>query len=317
MIAAKKRKEPLMPVQASLELLNPERHEWACNFAENPAWHHADARSRGQDRRRVVDALQEKPRRKWVEDLYETVLLPPHKFIKKVPPLLVKNINEPDTKVPWGPWPDPFFVQTSATNMYGFLAAGKPRQIASPCVRRRMLDILFEGVLIDTGDHLLSPDAWAYRPNRWDAVRTVIGQVQSKVRRGRGRFWAKLDLKSFFPSIPWRLIRRALDSMGYPKDVIQRLMGLVEAPLVDIDGNLIPNSSGSQAGVRISGVLANMVLKELDELIRSTFGKSLGFWRYSDDIILVHEDRKTVEDAVRLVRRWCHNNGLRLKGVAP
>ena len=316
MTAAKKGKPGLMPFHASLELLVPERHEWACNFGENPAWHHADARSRGQDGLRVVDALRKKSKRKWAEDLYELVLLPAHEFVEAVPPLLVKTINEPKTRVPWGPWDDPFFTMTANTNTYGLLATGKARQVASPCVRRRMLDNLYEGVLIDTGDQMLSHDAWAYRPNRWDAVRTVIGQVQAKVRRGC-QFWSKLDLKSFFPSIPWCLIRRALRSMGYPKDFIARLMGLVEAPLLDIDSNPIPNSSGSQAGVRISGVLANIVLTELDVLIRSRFGKALGFWRYSDDIIFVHEDRKTVEHAVRLVRRWCQNNGLRLKAVAP
>lgn len=313
---ASKRPQKPGPADAMRLLLDPERHLAAADIAAHPAYHHADARSRGWDGRRLVDFYKSTTKSERAALIGQLVQLDPKSFAERVPPLLVKVINEPGKKVPWGPWGDPYFTETCDDDLYGLLGAEKPRQVVVPCPLRRMLDTLFTDVLVDTSDVLLQPCAWAYRPGRVDPVPRVIQEVRQAVREG-ARYWAKLDIKSFFPSMPWALIRSALTSFPfwYLDEFVERVMALVQTPLVDAKGNTIPNDSGSQAGIRISGVIANIVLWPLDVHVPEEF--DVRYWRYSDDIIILGHERHHVVGAVRFVRRWCQEQGLRLKGVAP
>lgn len=305
------------PSDAMRLLLDPERHLEAADLARHPAYRHADARSRGWNGQRLVDYYRGTSHSDRAATLGEFVRCSPKEFAEKIPPLLVKTIHEPGKRVPWGPWGDPFFEEKGDEDLHGLLGAEKARTVVVPCPLRRMLDTLVAGVLIDTGDHLLHPAAWAYRPGRHDAVPGMIEDVRQAVRDG-GRYWAKLDLKSFFPSMPWPLIRRALSTrpLSYPPEFVERVMALVEARLVNAAGETLPNQAGSQAGSQLSAIIANMVLWQLDTLVTHGF-RSVGYWRYSDDIIIVGRERHQATGAVRFIRGWCHQQGLQLKGVAP
>lgn len=304
------------PSDALALLQDEDRHLDAADLAGNPAYHHADARSRGHDGQRLVDFHRNTTKTERAAMLAELVSLPAKEFAEKIPPLLVKTINQAGVRAPWGPWGDPTFTQIGCEDWFGLLGSGKPRRVAIPCPTRRMLDTLFERILIDTGDHMVHRTAWAYRPGKHDAVPAVIKEVRRGVREG-GRYYAKLDIRSFFPTMPWKLIETTLSDppFSYPREFTQKVMALVMAPLVDEQGRAVPNTSGSQAGTRTSGVIANMVLRAVDDLVCQRFGNKVHYWRYSDDILIVGRNRDDVIGATRAVQKWCHENGLKLKGV--
>jgi len=304
------------PADALTLLLDHDRHLDAADLGGNPAYHHADARSRGQDRQRLVDLYRNTTKKERAAMLADLVGLPATKFAQKVPPLLIRTINQEGVRAPWGPWGDPTFTEIGNEDWHGLRGSGKPRQVAIPCPTRKMLDTLFESILVDTADHLLHRTAWAYRPGKHDAVSKVIKEVVRVVREG-ARYYCKLDLKSFFPSMPWRLIQQTLRDPPfiYQAEFVAKVMALVQAPLVDENGTVIANTAGSQAGTRISGVIANMVLRDLDELIDERFGNKVRYWRYSDDILIVGRHRDDVIAAVHVIQKWCREAALQLKGV--
>lgn len=301
------------PEDAMRLLIEPERVHYACNVIENPAFHKADGRTRGADGRRVVDAYRERKTPGWADEITCILQLPIEEFRASLPPLAIRTINEAGAKVPWGPW-DEDDLDEDELAAVGLIGTGKERVVAKPCPTRRMLDNAFEQTLVVTINHRLSRSAWAYRPGKRDAVREVIVGVQKAIVNGQV-FWAKLDIKAFFPSMPWNLIENSLRTAGYPEEFVRKVMAMVQVPLVDERRRTIQPTMGSQAGTRISGIVANLALQELDALVERRLDENTSYWRYSDDLIVMGADRGRVEKIVTAIRGWMNQVGLALKKV--
>ena len=84
---------------------------------------------------------------------------------------------------------------------------------------------------------------------------------------GQVVFFAKLDIKSYFPSIPWWAVEAALLHYGYGASFASFVMALVQARVVERRQGRwhdLAVSRGLQQGLAESAVLANMVPWELD-----------------------------------------------------
>ena len=304
------------PQDASALLLQWQRIKGACDFFGNRAFAQADQRTRAYDGDRLVDAARSKDVLLWATELLDFVQLPPLEFKQRVPLLAGKQF--PKRKTP-----------SDADAGWDAIGAGpadplskKPemRDIVVPCAFRRMLSNVFTSILIDTADHLLPKEAWAYRPHHPDVVQRGIMKA-ARALVGGCVYWAKLDVKDFFRSVPWTGIEAALRRYEFQEDFIQKLMALVQGKIVAKHGwrgwVTVENGSGTQAGLRESAILANLFLAGLDELIKDTFGKDVFYLRYSDDILIMSKSRSVVIGAVKLVRQWTKEQGLYLKDVPP
>ena len=285
----------LSPSEAERLLLDPKQIEYACNPFKNPAFLHADARTRDAHGYRLVDYMETndgvRAAREWLK---KAVRLPSSELeeLLKQEPLKLSAIRKEGKKT---------------------------RIVGVPTYRRRCLSNHIKSVLVSTVQHQLPTSVRAYLEDSPDAVHQAVLDVAEAAVGGKIRYWAKLDFSSYFPSMTWSSIERALRHYRCTERVVDIVMAMVRAPLVKVDrGELVPvpNSRGAQMGLAESPVLANMVPFELDEHFAAISSRVFCL-RYSDDILVGSPYHHEVVGGVRAVMKWARRNGLRLKDVSP
>lgn len=269
---------------------------YACDVVMNPAFRNSDARTRDAHGRRVADYVRTRAEREaWPERVAQLVRLRPSELEQalKSEPVKLSLIKEAD---------------------------GGERTVGIPTFLRRCVANLVAEVLVKTSDHLLSDAAIAYRRGHRDAVPGAIREVARAVRAGRVRYFARLDLKSYFPSIEWSAVERTLTDLGYSERFVGVVMALVRCPLHKRNekGRLVPtpNAKGVQMGVAGSDILANLFPLVLDQTLGRLLPKRGLYLRYSDDPLLGAPRRSDVVGAVRVLQNWCREHGLKLKDVS-
>lgn len=265
---------------------------FACDVARNVAFAKADARTVDADGLRVADYVRvPEEREAWATRVSSLLSLPLKDFeiAMSAQPVRKSRVPKPE---------------------------GGEREIVVPTFIRRCVSNVLNHVLAATCDDLLPVHVRAYRPGDEDVVREAILDVAEGVLDGRICFFAKLDIRAYFTSVPWSAVETALKHYGYPDDFINYVMAVIRCPMVErVAGRLInrPNARGIQQGLPESATLANMVPFALDQRLANLRG--LVVVRYSDDIFIGARDRDSVVAAVRAVAAWCRGHDLQLKGV--
>lgn len=281
----------------------------ATDLATNSTIRRADARTKGADGFRAVDLHRQTTHEGRAARVAMLMALPIDEFTRAMPELKLKTINSGDH--PYGPTSDPiahFFLEEEEHT-----SSGKERVIAIPTAWGDCLYRVFDEALTRVFDPVLPDTAVAYRRGRKDPVHGVLWAVQGAIRGG-ARYYAVLDIRSFFPSMKHSQVESALGKLGAPMSFIERLMASIQVSTVDERGARSRVREGCPPGLRISGTIANIYLRELDILIEKRFPRVL-HRRYCDDIFLGGPHRHEVVGAVRLVRRWLQNLGHQVKGV--
>jgi hypothetical protein len=85
------------------------------------------------------------------------------------------------------------------------------------------------------------------------------------------------------------------------------LEALLTNPLVEDCGQLIAEEKGIMAGTPISAFLANLYLAHVDRYFAE---QGILYARYSDDIILFHESKEALDQAVAQLHRFLEEAGL-------
>lgn len=156
-------------------------------------------------------------------------------------------------------------------------AGSIPRQISIPTARDRIVLRALCECLAD-----VFPSAKLTLPQ------IVIESLKSALSSGDYKDYAKIDLKSFYPSIPHKLINTAINKK-IRKPELKRLIGdAVSTPTVpESKGRRdTPDSTiGVPQGLAISNLLAEVALQNID----SAFKARPGIWykRYVDDILIL------------------------------
>lgn len=283
-------------IDAMTLLRNPRMIRHACDVSRNPAFWHADARTRDAHGRTIADCVGFGAHRDvWPSRLEQLVRLSPTEVEDRlvIEPVKLVPIRRPGRSA---------------------------RVVGVPTFFRRCYSNLVQAVLERTGDHLLPDNVRGYRKGRPEAVRAAILDVADGVRKGRIRHWAKLDFSSYFSVMPWAGIEDALRHFGYDQEFIALVMAGVRCPLVTADrgGNLmaVRNDRGAQMGLPESSTLANMLPWQLDEHF-ARLGPRVHYDRYSDDILIGSAIESEVVGAVRTVMGWARRHGISIKGVSP
>ncbi|WP_426442604.1 group II intron reverse transcriptase/maturase [Bradyrhizobium genosp. P] len=177
-------------------------------------------------------------------------------------------------------------------------ANGGKRPLGIPSIADRVAQTVAKMVMEPTMERIFHPDSYGYRPGRsaLDAVGTA-----------RKRCWKfdwviDLDIKSFFDSIPWHLIEKAVahhTELSWIRLYVKRWL---QAPVEKEDGILVEGTRGTPQGSVVSPLLANLVLHyAFDHWMQRTF-PCLCFERYADDAIVhcrTESEARTVMEAIR------------------
>lgn len=162
-------------------------------------------------------------------------------------------------------------------------AGGKGvRVLGVPTVADRIAQTVVKLYLEPEVEPLFHPDSYGYRPGR---------SALDAVARCRERCWKSdwvidLDIRSFFDSIPWDLVLKAVSKHTDLKWVLLYVERWLQAPLQMQDGTLQQRDRGTPQGSAISPLLANLFLHyAFDMWLRRNY-PAVTFERYADDAVV-------------------------------
>jgi RNA-directed DNA polymerase len=159
---------------------------------------------------------------------------------------------------------------------------GSPRMLGVPTVADRIAQTVVAGYLEPGVESYFHPDSYGYRPGR--SALDAVGVCRERCWR---QGWVlDLDLKSFFDSVPWDLVLKAVARHTDQRFVLLYVERWLEAPLQLEDGSLVERDRGTPQGSAISPLLANTFLHYAFDLWMARSYPGVLFERYCDDVIV-------------------------------
>jgi RNA-directed DNA polymerase len=185
---------------------------------------------------------------------------------------------------------------------------GSSRVLGVPTVSDRIAQVVAAAALEPLVEPVFHPDSYGYRPGRsaLDAVRVC------RERCWRQDWVLDLDLKSFFDSVPWDLILKAVAHHTDQRWILLYVERWLKAPLRREDGSLVERDRGTPQGSAISPLLANMFLHYAFDVWMVREFPGVRFERYCDDIIVHASSERQARFLWAAIRRRLAECGLQL-----
>lgn len=158
---------------------------------------------------------------------------------------------------------------------------GRTRPLGIPTVTDRIAQTVVQRYLEPIVEPLFHDDSYGYRPGR------SAHQALSVARQRCWRYdWVlDLDIKSFFETIDWELLLRAVRRHTECPWVLLYLERWLKASVCMPDGTLVERKQGTPQGAVISPLLANLFLHDAFDRWMAAQRADVPFERYADDII--------------------------------
>jgi group II intron reverse transcriptase/maturase len=160
-------------------------------------------------------------------------------------------------------------------------ADGGTRPLGIPTVADRIAQDVARRYLEPHLEPVFHADSYGYRPGRSaiDAVRTA------RQRCWRYDWVLDIDVRSYFDSIDWELLLKAVRRHTDCPWVLHYIERWLKAPVQMDDGSVVPRSAGTPQGGVISPILANLFLHYAFDMWMARSFPHIPFERYADDII--------------------------------
>jgi RNA-directed DNA polymerase len=168
------------------------------------------------------------------------------------------------------------------------------RILGVPTVADRIAQTVVQRYLEPIVEPKFHENSYGYRPGR--SALEAIGKC-------RERCWKMdwvidLDIRSFFDSLPWDLVLKAVAHHTNERWILLYVQRSLEAPMQRADGGLVTRESGSPQGSAISPVLANLLMHYAFDVWMARTFPGVPFERYCDDAV-VHCASKGQAELVR------------------
>lgn len=145
--------------------------------------------------------------------------------------------------------------------------------------------------LLNKYDHLFPENLYSFRKDI--GVKKAIADLV-KNPHITSLYSYKVDIHDYFNSVDAdRILTQLQAEIGDDKYLFDFISGIITEPTVRNKEEIICCKKGIMAGIPISGFLANMYLKELDEWFAE---RNIIYARYSDDIIVFAETPELIAE---------------------
>ncbi len=174
---------------------------------------------------------------------------------------------------------------------------GGTRTLGIPGVADRIAQTVAVMALEPDVERVFHDDSYGYRPRR-----SPLDAVAACRERCFRRDWVvDLDVKSFFDTVPWDLMLKAVARHTDQKWVLLYVERWLKAPMLMPDGSLVQRVKGTPQGGPVSPLLANLFLHYGFDTWMTREYPGISFERFADDVVIhcVSERRaREVRDAV-------------------
>jgi RNA-directed DNA polymerase len=155
------------------------------------------------------------------------------------------------------------------------------RPLGIPTVSDRIAQMVAKRYIEPILEPVFHGDSYGYRPGR---------SAHQALALARQRCWRydwvlDLDIKSFFDTIDWELLLRALRRHTDCKWVLLYIERWLKAPVSMPDGTLVERTQGTPQGSIVSPTLANLFLHYTFDRWMTEHYPGIPFERYADDAI--------------------------------
>lgn len=153
-------------------------------------------------------------------------------------------------------------------------AGRAPREISLPTTRDRVVLRAMANVL-----------HWAYPEASVPLAQDVVAKVIATLRRGDYSHYARLDIRDFYPSIGHGIVREATSARLDERFVDLFMRAIATPTLARSERHQSQlNEKGVPQGLSISNGLAELVLRDVDEVLPAS---ECAYFRYVDDILIL------------------------------
>ena len=184
----------------------------------------------------------------------------------------------------------------------------KVRVIALYAMRDKVVQQSIATELTAMYDGRFSSQTYAYRNNK--SAITAVEEIDEKIRSGRYTSFLKVDIKNFFDNIVWQILKQVLAESITEDEVMELIHGNACAPCLDENsGEIEEKRIGIHQGSAIAPILSNIYLMEFDQWLSTG---DVYFVRYSDDILILGQDREALVGLLQEIKLRLERLGLRI-----
>jgi len=158
---------------------------------------------------------------------------------------------------------------------------GGTRPLGIPTVSDRVAQTVVKAYLEPELEKHFLPNSYGYR--RGKSAIEAVGVARQ--RCWRYDWVLDLDIRSYFDSIDWGLLMRAVRKHTDCKWVLLYLERWLKAPVQLVDGTLVQREKGTAQGAVVSPLLANLFLHYAFDVWMRRHWPQIPFERFADDAI--------------------------------
>ena len=113
-------------------------------------------------------------------------------------------------------------------------------------------------------------------------------------------YFLKVDIAKYFPSINHHVLIWQLKDCGFSKEELKFIWDIIKA------GEYMNKKEGLPLGNQSSQWFALLYLNKVDRFIKEDL-RIKGYIRYMDDMILLHNDKKYLQECLMKIRKICNS----------
>jgi RNA-directed DNA polymerase len=184
-------------------------------------------------------------------------------------------------------------------------AGGKLRPLGIPAVKDRIVQTALKLVIEPIFEHEFEDSSYGFRPQR--GCKDALREVDELIAQGYTDV-VDADLASYFDTIEHQTLMRRIEERISDGTVLELIGVFLSQDIIHGMKRWTP-TGGTPQGAVISPLLANIYLHPLDRQMKQ---QGYHMVRYADDFVVLCRTAEQAQTALREVKSWVEQNGLRL-----